>query len=160
MVLNRFHIFQCPLKPITSCVIAGIQTTLYSCHLLEQVWHKLICRFAVYRAETPPTMGSADISHCIKYTKLIADCLFWSKKKFSKLIKQPWQTTPATRIFLKNDLWVCFSDWCTFLKPERNMWLLCSDKFFTFFLIKGIITNHELLKDEVEADAVDYDVLI
>lgn len=40
------------------------------------------------------------------------------------------------------------------------MWLLCSDKFFTFFLIKGIITYQELLKNEFEADAVDHDVLI
>ncbi len=40
------------------------------------------------------------------------------------------------------------------------MWLLCSDEFFTFFLIKGIITNQELPKDESKADAVDRDVHI
>lgn len=40
------------------------------------------------------------------------------------------------------------------------MWLLCSDKFFTFFLIKGIIAYQELLKNEFEADAVHHDVLI
>lgn len=50
--------------------------------------------------------------------------------------------------------------WCTFLKPEKRMWLLCSDKFFTFFLIKGIIAYQELLKNEFEANAVHHDVLI
>lgn len=50
--------------------------------------------------------------------------------------------------------------WSTFLKAERRMWLLCSDKFFTFFLIKGIIAYQELLKNESEADAVHHDVLV